>query len=171
MRFRAAALLLALAAVVSATPAHAAEDGELDAVHHTGDGNYWDFSPIGKLELPRLFVTRDADGALGFDAFLTSTRAVASGRYAIDDHGDGEGAHSPAAHAVDPYAEDSIEAEAREAGGDLTVEELAEANAEEILGESTESEGTPYDATLVPTNGGEILVDLSITRHLLFALY
>ena len=161
------ALLLALAAGLGA-PAHAAgEDGELDAVHHTADGHYWDFSPLGKWELPRLFLTRRADGSLGFDVYGSSTAAVASGRYMIEAHGDGDGAHSPAAHAIDDHAEDSIAAETAEATGALTGEELAEATQEEILGEASEAEA-PYDAHLVATDGAEIVVDFSITRHLLF---
>ena len=155
------ALLVAFAA-----PAHAAEDGEFDAVHHTSDGYYLDYSPFGKVELPRLFVVR-RDGAIGFDFFASSTAAVLSGRYAIGAHGDGEGAHSPAAHDVDPYADDSQRAERAEADGDLTVEELEEANEEEILGEQVEPESA-YDAVLVATGGAEVLVDLSLTRHLVF---
>ena len=171
MRVRAAALLLALSAVALAAPAHASEDGELDAVGHTGDGNYWDFSPLGKWQLPRLFVVRDADGALGVDAFWTSKAAVASGLYRIAvPHGDGDGNHGPAAHAVDPRAEDSVAAERDEADGDLTVEEFEEANQEALLGAGVESEGSPYASPLERTNG-EVLLDLSITRHLLFALF
>ena len=164
LRFAVVALALA-----GAAPALAAgEDGELDAVHHTADGYYLDFSPIGKLELPRLFVVRRADGSLGFDAFGSSTAAVLSGRYAIDDHG--SEAHSPAAHEVDALADDTVARElAEEAGGSdrLTTEELGEATQEEILGEETEAEA-PYDAPLTATGGAEIVLDLSVSRHLVF---
>ena len=166
----AACLALALVALVGAAhPALAAgEEGEFDAVHHTSDGYYLDFSPGPKLELPRLFLVRRADGSLGFDAFGSSTAAVRSGRYAIGSHG--EGAHAPEAHAVDPYAEDAAGQERAEERPDpdgITTEELAEANQEEILGEGTEAEAA-YDAPLEATGGAEILVDLSVSRHLVF---
>ena len=162
-----ARLALLVAGLVAATaPALAAgEDGELDAVHHTADGYYLDFSPGPKLELPRLFLVRRADGALGFDAFWSSTAAVASGRYAIADHGDEP--HSPAAHAVDPLADDTVAEELAEAGGRLTGEELAETSQEEVLGEQTEAEA-PYDALLEATGAAAIVVDFSISRHLVF---
>ena len=167
-----AAVLVALAAVAFAgRPALAAsEEGEFNAVHHTSDGYYLDYSPFGKLELPRLFLVRRADGSLGFDVFGSSTAAVLSGRYAIDGHGDGEGQHGPAAHAVDPLAEDAIGQEIAEERPDpngITVEELGETTEEEILGESVEPEAA-YDAPIVATGGAEILVDFSISRHLVF---
>ena len=163
MRFH-VCLLALVGFVAAAPPASAAGDGEeLDAVHHTSDGYYLDFSPAGKLELPRLFVVRHADGSLGFDAFGSSTAAVASGRYAIESHGEG-------GHAEGDHADDTAGAENAEPGhGALTTEELEEANAEEILGEAVEAEA-PYDAHLVGTNGAEIVVDLSMTRHLVFIL-
>ncbi len=156
------ALFVAFAGL--AAPASASEGGEFDAVHHTSDGYYLDFSPLpfghgGKIELPRLFVVRRADGSIGFDPFGSSTAAVASGRYAAEGHG--EGGHSEGeAHAAD------LEHDARE-GGALTQEELEEANAEEVLGEQVEAEAA-YDAHLVATGGSEILIDLSVSRHLVF---
>ena len=95
MRIARLALLLSVALGVS-SPAFAAGDGEtLDAVHHTSDGYYLDFSPIGKVELPRLFVTR-RDGSIGFDFYGSSTAAVASGQYMIEAHEEG---HADEAHA------------------------------------------------------------------------
>ncbi len=154
--------LLLTAAAFAAAPASAAEGAELDAVHHTADGYYLDFSPIGKVELPRLFLTRRADGSLAFDVFGSSTAAVGSGLYAIEtelEGGYGEGAA--------PQAE--AEADTEGAGlvdGDLDPEELEEATAEEVLGEAVEAEA-PYDAKLVATDGS-ILIDLSVSRHLVF---
>lgn len=142
---------------VSAAPAFAAGDGEtLDAVHHTSDGYYLDFSPMGKVEMPRLFLTRRADGSLGLDVFGSSTAAVASGLYAIE-AGDGHGA-----------AEAGHDGEAGHEEG-TRVDALEEANEEEILGE-TASGAAPYDAHLVATDG-QVVLDLSMTRHLLFALF
>ncbi len=82
------ALLLSVTLAALAPARAAADDGEFDAVHHTADGYYLDFMPFGKVELPRLFVTR-RDGAVGFDVFGSSTAAVASGRYMIESHGEG----------------------------------------------------------------------------------
>ena len=158
--------LLALLAALASAPAsaRAGDDEELDAVHHTSDGNYLDYSPMGKVELPRLFVVRRADGSLGFDAFSSSTAAVASGRYAALGHGDG--GHGEEDHAD---TEAGLENDEGERGDGLALEELEEANAEEVLGEGVEAE-SPYDAVMVATGGAEIVLDLSITRHLIFAL-
>ena len=144
---------LALLVSLPLAPEAAAAAGEeepttLDAVHHTADGNYLDFLPFGKVELPRLFVTRDADGSLGLDAFGSSTAAVVSGKYAIDG-----GEPYPAASGDDGTA----------------VGEVSEEVTEELLGEDVKPEGA-YDAKLVATGGSEVVVDLSPTRHLLFAL-
>lgn len=155
--------LLALLASVVSSPVSAAGDGEdLDAVHHTSDGAYLDFSPMGKVELPRLFVVRRADGSLGFDAFGSSTAAVASGNYAIMGH---DGGHAEGDH-LDTEA--GIENDENRSGEGLALEELNEATGEEVLGEGIEAEA-PYDAVLGATGGAEIVLDLSITRHLIFA--
>ena len=146
---RLALVAVALAgAALPAAPALAAEGGELDAVHHTADGYYWDFSPFGKWELPRLFLVRRADGSLGFDTFGSSTAAVASGRYTIEADEDS------------PYAAESD-------GPEVTRDQLAETNAEEILG-ADRVDAPPYDAHLVATGGAAIVVDFSISRHLVF---
>ena len=80
--FRLAPLALVLLALAASPAAQAAGDeGELDAVGHTADGFYLDFKPLGIIELPRLFVVRRADGALGFDAFASTEAAIRSDRY------------------------------------------------------------------------------------------
>src|SRR5690606_9073136 len=95
MRTAPVLLLLALLAGPLAVSAqeHAEEDAadahaeeELDALHHSADGFYLDFTPFGKVELPRVFLVRDADGNLGLDAFASTSAAVASGRYVADLH-------------------------------------------------------------------------------------
>ncbi|MEL6615948.1 MAG: hypothetical protein AAFQ43_09430, partial [Bacteroidota bacterium] len=124
---------LALALLLSLTlapSAHAAGDEEpktLDAVGHTADGNYLDFLPFGKIKLPRLFVTRGADGALQVDAFKNSKSAVLSDGYTMKPK-DGQ------------------------EGETLDVENA-------------------YKSEIIATNGAEIVIDLSPTRHLLFALF
>ena len=151
---------LVLLTVALAAPARAAGD-KLDAVHHTSDGFYLDFAPFGHVELPRLFLVR-RDGALRLEGFPSSTAAVASGRYAIEAAHGGE--HGNPEPGVD---------EAEDAHGDpsspvgTTADDLDEATSEELLGEHTSAE-QPFDAQLAATDGGEIVVDFSITRHLVF---
>ena len=156
------ALLGALAfatVALASTPALAAEGGKFDAIGHTMDGNYLDFSPFGKVELPRIFLVRDADGELGLDVFGSTLGALESGQYAVVSN------------------EEDVEASA-----DVGVEdgELVEGgNAAFGAGEPPSAELTvtqeafdPYVylyAGLARTDG-EVLVDFSITRHLLFAL-
>lgn len=146
-----ALLLCAFAALAMAAPAHAAEEDELDAIGHTMDGNYLDFSPIGKVELPRLFLIRHADGALGFEAFGSTEAALRSGRYVmLDDH-----AEEGVAHA-DPQGEAAPGA-GEPPSDDLTV-------TQEVFDQSAY-----LHAGITPVDG-DVLVDFSITRHLLFAL-
>lgn len=152
-------LLVVLAAL--AAPAHAAGD-KLDAVHHTSDGYYLDFSPFGKIEMPRLFVVR-RDGALTLDAFGSSTAAVASRRYAIDASG---------AHGAPSAAEAPAQGAENAHGGEPEADAMAAATAEQLHSETaTEAHDpapAPYDAPLVPV-GAEMVLDLSLTRHLVFA--
>ena len=146
MRTLSRAFLLLTVAAFSASPTWAAGVGEdLDAVHHTADGYYLDYTPLpfGKVELPRIFVVRDAQGSLGVDFFRSSTAAVESGRYAIESH-EGEAVEGEGAHG-----------------------EVSEATQEEILGEG-EEKAAPYDAHLVAAGGAEIVVDMSVSRHLVF---
>ncbi|HEX8299450.1 MAG TPA: F0F1 ATP synthase subunit A [Rubricoccaceae bacterium] len=151
----------------------AEEEGEkLDAVHHTSDGAYLDIEPFGDgaFELPRIFLVRRPDGALGFDGFGSSTAAVASGRYAAEaEHGaETEGEALPAESAEgegdsltpDALAADSDEAEHAAAGGHA---EDAEHGAESAGGH-----GSAYEAHLVPTDGSTVVADFSMTRHLVF---
>ncbi len=107
------------------------ESGDPGAVSHSADGNYLDFTPFGKPELPRLFLVRGADGSLGFDAFATTHGALDAG-YRI----------------VNPDAE---------AGG--FIEGTARA-------ELIESHDYIY-YTIAPA-AGEVVIDFSITRQLLF---
>lgn len=146
-------LLMALLA----PPALAGGDGEdLDPVHHTADGYYLDFQPIGKVELPRLFLVRKADGSLGFDAFGSTKAALRSGVFvpAVDDE-----AHD-AAVAEDhdaPIGEDHVE------DGGVSFDQEP-GSAEALI-----AAGTHLDAYLVRAEG-KVIIDFSITRHLVFAL-
>ncbi len=139
------ALLLALVAMTAWQSAKASgvaaagEEEELDPIHHSVDGNYLDFSPIGKVELPRIFIISSAEGGLSVDFFLTSTAAVERGGYKASWDATHEGGEDAAAHGDD--------------GAETIAEPL----------------GGYYEAHLAPPGGGHVLVDMSITRHLLFA--
>ena len=56
--------------------------GDPDAIGHSADGHYLDFSPVGKVELPRIFVVKGADG-LRVDFFGTTHSALDSGNYGL----------------------------------------------------------------------------------------
>lgn len=121
----------------------AAHGEELDALHHSADGFFLDFEPIGKVELPRMFVVRNEEGGLGFEFFLSTSAAVASGEYVADAGGHGE---ETEAHPAD----DDAPSEAASRGGD---DALAD----------------PLETGIVPAHG-EIVADLSFTRHTIFML-
>ncbi len=164
---RALLFVLLAATVVAAAPARASdEEGRLDAVHHTADGNYLDFSPMGKVELPRLFLVRRGDGRLGFDAFASSTAAVRSGRYHI------VGGHGGAGRADEPHAEAPPEGSAEAAAAPFGAVDEMQIETRSPDGDAVtltlDEAGSPYDAALAPADGGAVLVDFSITRHLVF---
>lgn len=122
------------------------EDEEFDPVHHTADGYYLDFQPIGKVELPRIFLVRGADGSIGLDVFGSTAAALQSERY-LAEFEEGHGA------------------EAHETG---VVPEEAQEHATASVDALIES-GAHLDAHLVPAEGS-IIIDFSVTRHLIFAL-
>ncbi len=105
--------------------AHGQQDEEhggeekLDPVHHNSDAIYLDFEPFGKLELPRIFLVRRADGAMGLDWFLSTRAAMNIGGY-------------------EAYLAEGIH-------------------------------GTYLDAEMVPPLNAEVIIDFSITKHLVFA--
>ena len=159
-----ATALLAGTSTVRAQAEHAADAGhaadaehaeeKLDAVHHTSDGAYLDFSPAGAVELPRLFLVR-RNGALGIDGFASSTAAVASGRYRA------EAAHAPAAEEeAEPVDHGTLPAESADDAADNLTPDALVADAHEVV--------KPYDAHLVTTDGAEVVADFSVTRHLVF---
>ncbi len=148
--------LLALVMVGTIAPAHAAgEDGEFDAIGHTMDGNYLDFSPFGKVELPRIFLVRKADGSIGLDVYGSTKQALLTGDYVM------ASSYADEAHAEDGYG-DAEESAYGEAGyGDAPADE-ATATQEAI------SKGKHLYGGLTRAKG-DVIVDFSITRHLLFA--
>jgi F-type H+-transporting ATPase subunit a len=137
-------LLAALFLAISFVTFTGGEGGgqDLDAVHHVADGNYLDFEPFGKVELPRILLVRRADGSMGLDAFLTTHSAVASEAYVV-------------------VPEEAETAEPNEASAEGIHDSGTEAGTEEEHG------GEHAGGVLAPVSG-ELLVDLSITRHLVF---
>ncbi len=157
-------VLLALA-VGGAAPASAAGEGEpLDAIGHTMDGNYLDFSPFGIVELPRLFLVRHADGGLGFELFGSTEAALRSGLYEMvgahgDEHSDGV-VHAEVGLDGEAGGEDAhgaAEFGAGEPALGMTVTQAVFDQHEYLHAGMARTEGT-------------VLVDFSVTRHLLFAL-
>ncbi len=158
---RAALLLVSLALPAAARASGEGED--LDPVHHSSDGYYLDGAPLYKLELPRLFLVRRADGGLGFDAFASTANALRSGRYVAEpEHAEGGQAelHGETAHATGEEIENVLHEEIRgteatpAAGAGTPVEALIES-------------GAHLDAHIVPAEGS-MVIDFSVTRHLFF---
>ena len=132
----------------------AADDEELDAIHHVADGHYLDFSPGPKVQLPRIFIVRNAEGALGIKFFRSGKAAVASGLF-----------HAPS-HDEDDHSSDGDD----HSGTDDHAEANDHGDAEyAAAGEDAKDDGGYAEiTTLVPTSG-ELVADLSITRHIVFA--
>jgi len=159
---RASALcVLAFAALLAfAAPAQAAGEGDkLDAIGHTMDGNYLDFSPMGKVELPRIFLYRDADGALGLDFFGSTLGALESGRYEVVQE----------AEAVEAQADIAVE------GGEVVTGEDAAFGAGEPSAVEMTVTQEVFDYNVYLYSGiarvdGDIVIDFSITRHLILAI-
>ncbi len=146
-------MLAALALSTAVLPAFAAEDGEeFDPIHHVADGYYMDFEPFGKVQLPRIFLVRHNEGGLDLDFFLSTTGALASGEYRIkeDAHGEGGIAEAPS------EGFEVTEAEA-EHGNPI-------AHSEEMVA------GAMHLDSELESVDGHILVDFSISRHLIFAI-
>jgi F-type H+-transporting ATPase subunit a len=142
-----ALLVLGLGPVLTATPAEAAEEGEVTLegivnntiLGHAEDGYYLNFKPFANVELPRIMIVRRADGALGIEVYGSTTSLLQNGPYGVVGHGDGaSGGH-----------------------GELITQgaELEEAiAAEEHLHSS------------VQRAEGGVVADLSLSRHLVFGL-
>ncbi len=158
MRLYRAVLLGVLAALFLAPAAAAAEEGEeFSAVHHSADGYYLDFLPIGKIELPRLFLVRHADGGFGFEPYLSTAAALRSGKYRAI-----EGAHGGG-------SEDHAEAEAHATAETHAPPGHATADAPLPEYEQLIRSGGHLDARIERAEGS-ILFDFSITRHLIYAI-
>lgn len=110
------------------------EEGRSDAISHSADGYYLDFEPIGKVELPRIFLIKDADGGLRVEAFGSTHEALESGLFGL-------------LKSTQPGAP------------------MLDAEQTEAVIEKHEHVYFP----VVPTTGGDqLIVDLSVTRKMVF---
>lgn len=162
------AALLLLAAGLAAPEARAAEDGEtqVDVVGHASDGVYLDFLPLGKIELPRIFLVRRADGGLGVDGYWSTKSALKSGEYyAIADPN-----HSAHSDADDDEAPGHATGDAVETTNHTPSETVGTIRDADGLAELIDAKTHIY-ATLVPADGGSVVLDFSLTRHLFFDFF
>jgi len=148
-------LLATIALVALPTTAFAAEDGKLDPIHHSANAYYLDFEPMGKLQLPRIFVVQHEDGSYGLELFRSTANAILIGGYTVDES-HGEEGHDENEHAEGDHAED----------GEHADEEHAEEKEEKLYAGITLAQLEGY---LVPANGAHIVLDMSISKHLVFA--
>lgn len=137
-------ILIVQLAMMVMPPAVIASDSdgeqELDVLHHSANAYYLDFSPIGKFQLPRIFVTKKEDGGYGIDFFGSTASAILNGHYTAElAEGHGED--------VDEHAS-------------------AEISEEDLVGGITLSQ---LEGHLVPPGGAHMIIDMSISRHLFFA--
>ena len=166
---------LALAASVGAAePARAAEEGEtLDAIGHTMDGNYLDFSPFGTIELPRIFLVRHADGSLGLEVYGSTGAALRSGHYVmVGGHGEVAGHGEEGEARADPAHGENVaplgSPEAVEGGHAAFGAGQPPAN--ELTVTQDVFDQHEYLHAGLARAGGEIVLDFSITRHLVLAI-
>lgn len=128
--------LLCLSVLWTPLTVSAAEDGELDPVHHTADAYYLDFLPIAKVELPRILILRSESTGYYVRVYRTTKSALRSGE-------------------MDAKIE--------------TEEGIKTISGQDSL-QVLIAEGKHLDAKLTPVRGNTIILDLSVTKHLVFAL-
>ncbi|NNE70286.1 MAG: F0F1 ATP synthase subunit A [Rhodothermales bacterium] len=104
--------------------------------------------------MPRIFIVRDAEGSLGLDFFWSSTAAVKAGGYIAEWADDGHGA------STDDHADDASHEEGAATGDEDHADD------EQV----TEERKDFYYAALTPA-AGSIVLDMSITRQLMFAWF
>lgn len=153
----------------SVAPNVAADDEEvLDPIHHVADGHYLDFSPGPKIQLPRIFIVRDEAGSLGIKFFRSGEAAVASGLFHAPTHDD-DADHDTDS---DEHADDDSEAahdddqDAEHAAADTDSQETQ--TDEHAAADGEDADGHAEITSLVPASG-QLVADLSITRHIVFA--
>ncbi len=165
---RRSALLLLMLLVSAPLLAADGAGGDPDAVGHSADGNYFDYGN-GKVELPRLFLVRRADGGLGFDGFWSTKSALMNGNYTLgpltltEDGLARSGATLLGDGVTDTEAAETL-VDGADASADARVVALASSSqVDELIGAKMH-----YYFPVAMNDGGEILIDFSITRQLLF---
>jgi len=143
----AALVLLGMSLVLTATPATAAEEGDVtlegivnnSILGHATDGYYLNFKPFANVELPRIMLARTADGSLTLEAYGSTEAMLKDGPYGLESHGGDES----------------------EGHGGLVTQgadlEEAIATEEHLHNDAKRTEG-------------KIVADLSISRHFVFGL-
>ena len=76
-------VLLVSGVMTSAGYASGGEEGEIsfDPMHHVANAYYLDFTPFGKVELPRIFLLRTAEGKLTLKVYPSTAAALRSGYF------------------------------------------------------------------------------------------
>ena len=118
----------------------ASEEEEFDAVHHTADAYYLDFLPFAKVELPRLFIVRHELSGTQLLAYSSTKRALQSGEMLPYPDHASDEPHDDEPHTASPVDLDAL----------ITS-------------------GKHLDSKLIPREGA-LLLDLSITKHLVFSI-
>ena len=142
-----ALLILGVGSALTATPAMAAEDGDVTLqgivnnviLGHATDGYYLNFKPFANVELPRIMLVRTADGNLTLEAYGSTASMLRNGPYGIAAHDDSaSGGH-----------------------GDLMTQGAA-------LDEAIAADEHLHSSVL--RTQGHVVADFSISRHLVFGL-
>ncbi len=141
-----ALLVLGMGSMLTATPATAADDGDVTLqgivnnviLGHATDGYYLNFKPFANVELPRIMLVRTADGNLSLEAYGSTASMVRNGPYGITAHSDS-------------VAD----------GHELTTQGAA-------LEEAIAADEHLHSS--VERTTGHVVADLSISRHLVFGL-
>lgn len=142
-----ALLILGVGSALTATPATAAEDGDVTLqgivnnviLGHATDGYYLNFKPFANVELPRIMLVRTADGNLTLEAYGSTASMLRNGPYGIAAHDDSaSGGH-----------------------GDLMTQGAA-------LDEAIAADEHLHSSVL--RTQGHVVADFSISRHLVFGL-
>ncbi len=66
----------------------ASDEDKFDAVHHSADGFYLDFLPIGKVELPRILIVHSEITGYGLRIYPSTKSALRSGEMGVVAHDD-----------------------------------------------------------------------------------
>lgn len=155
-RLWAGLLVVALVALAPIGAEAQESEGQVDAAHHVMDSHKLDFSPIFSAQLPRLFLVERPDGSIGIEAFASTDAAIASGRYHAAGGGHGGGT-----------AESQAAESGAEHGGSA---ESGDAAATGATAESDHGGGHGALASTIVPNQGHLLLDFSITKHVIWQL-